>query len=194
MSTKEKILEEALSLFSQYGYDKTSMEQIAEAVGIKAPSLYKHYKGKEDILNALIDQAEAYYEINFGSDKNIGKIPDTLEEFVVSAINRLTFTMHDPLIRKIRIFLVKEQFRNKRLARVTTSHQIDGLIRMYTVIFEEMMKKGLLKNDDPMLLAIEAICPCALYLSKVDRQPECEKEVLETVESHLRHFCRIYGK
>ena len=62
MSTKEKILEAALTLFAENGYDGTSVEQIANIVGIKAPSLYKHYKGKEDILNALIDSAEARYE------------------------------------------------------------------------------------------------------------------------------------
>ncbi len=62
MSTKEKILDAALTLFAENGYDGTSVEQIANIVGIKAPSLYKHYKGKEDILNALIDSAEERYE------------------------------------------------------------------------------------------------------------------------------------
>ena len=57
------------------------MEQIANAIGIKAPSLYKHYKGKEDILNSLIDSAEARYEEMFGSEKNIGKVPQSREEF-----------------------------------------------------------------------------------------------------------------
>ena len=45
MSTKEKILDAALTLFAENGYDGTSVEQIANIVGIKAPSLYKHYKG-----------------------------------------------------------------------------------------------------------------------------------------------------
>ena len=79
MQTKEKILNAALSLFAENGYDGTSVEQIAELVGIKAPSLYKHFKGKEDILNALIDIAEERYEENFGSEKHIGKIPDSLK-------------------------------------------------------------------------------------------------------------------
>ena len=43
MSTKEKILETALTLFAKNGYDGTSVEQIAQDVGIKAPSLYKHF-------------------------------------------------------------------------------------------------------------------------------------------------------
>ena len=50
MSTKEKILEDSLTLFSKQDYDGTSVEQIAQAVGIKAPSLYKHFKGKEEGL------------------------------------------------------------------------------------------------------------------------------------------------
>ena len=40
MFTKEKILDAALTLFAENGYDGTSVEQIANIVGIKAPSLY----------------------------------------------------------------------------------------------------------------------------------------------------------
>ena len=51
MDTKHRILLEALRLFSQRGYDAVSVEQIAAAVGIKAPSLYKHYRSKQDSLS-----------------------------------------------------------------------------------------------------------------------------------------------
>ena len=78
MTTKERILEAALTLFAEKGYNGTSVEQIANAVGIRAPSLYKHYKGKEDILNALIDSAEARYEEMFGSERNKGLIKETI--------------------------------------------------------------------------------------------------------------------
>ena len=54
MSTKEKILDAALTLFAENGYDGTSVEQIANIVGIKAPSLYKRYKGKEDMNDGQI--------------------------------------------------------------------------------------------------------------------------------------------
>ena len=108
MSTKEKILDAALTLFAENGYDGTSVEQIASIVGIKAPSLYKHFNGKEDILNALIDSAETRYEEMFGSERNIGKTPESPEEFMKVTMGRVAFTMHDPIIRKIRIFLVQE--------------------------------------------------------------------------------------
>ena len=55
MTTKQKILNEALSLFSEKGYSAVYVGDIAEAVGIKTPSLYKHYKNKQDIFNSCVE-------------------------------------------------------------------------------------------------------------------------------------------
>ena len=192
MTTREKILNSALTLFSKYGYDAASMEQIAELVGIKAPSLYKHFKGKEDILNELIALAEKRYEENFGSDSNPGKIPKSQEEFVRETMKKIRFTLDDEMIKKIRIFLVKEQFRNKRLARVTSMHQLEGLCRMYARIIEGMMEKKLLRQNDASMLALELISPAVLLVAKADREPSSKKEVLDMIEKHLWHFCEVY--
>ena len=192
MSTKERILEEALTLFAKNGYDGTGVDLIAERVGIKGPSLYKHYKGKEDILNALIDSAEERYEEYFGSEENIGRLPKNKEEFVKRTMERISFTMHDPMIRKIRMFLVQEQFRNERLAEVTTKHQLFGVQRMYSRIIRELMDEGLVVNDDPDLLAEELTAPAVLLVARFDRQPQHEKEILDEMEKHIRHFCDVY--
>lgn len=192
MTTKERILEEALTLFSQNGYDGTSVEQIAEKVGIKAPSLYKHFKGKEDMLNAIIDNAEARYEESFGSEKHIGKLPESKEAFVRVTMEKISFTISDPMIRKIRKFLVQEQFRSERLAEITTRHQLDGLQGMYTKIIEGMMIEGLFKEDDPTLLAMELTAPAVLLIAKADRQPQCEQAIKDSIEQHIRHFCDVY--
>lgn len=194
MSTKERILDEALMLFSENGYDGTSVEQIAEKVGIRAPSLYKHFKGKEDILNAIIDNAEARYEESFGSEKRIGRLPESKEEFVRITLDRISFTMHDPMIRKIRKFLVQEQFRSERLAAITTKHQLDGLLGMYTKIIGGMMDNDLFKKDDPVLLATEVTAPVVLWIAKADRQPQYEQEIMDSIEKHIRHFCDVYMK
>ena len=192
MSTREKILEAALTLFAENGYDGTSVEEIAKSVGIKAPSLYKHYKGKEDILNALIDAAEVRYEETFGSEQNIGKIPDSREEFIGTTMGRVRFTIQDPIIKKVRIFLVQEQFRNDRLAEITTRHQTDGIRKMFAGILAGMMAAGLVVKDDPDLLALELTAPASLLIAKADRQPQCEEDVLQTIEKHIRHFCGVY--
>ena len=192
MATKDRILEEALTLFSENGYDGTGVEQIAEKVGVKAPSLYKHFRGKEDIMNALIDNAEARYEEYFGSERHIGKLPENREEFIAVTMDRILFTMRDPMIRRIRKFLVQEQFRNERLAAVTTRHQLEGVQKMYTRILAGMMEKGLVVKDDPELLANELASPVVLLIAKADRQPQLEREITESIERHIRHFCDVY--
>lgn len=194
MSTKGRILDEALTLFSENGYDGTSVEQIAEKVGIKAPSLYKHFKGKEDILNAIIDNAEAHYEESFGSEKHIGRLPESKEQFLRAAMEKISFTLHDPMIRKIRKFLVQEQFRSERLAEITTRHQLYGIQGMYTKIIEGLMNEGLFREDDPALLATEVTAPVVLWIAKADRQPQYEQEIMDSIEKHIRHFCDVYMK
>ena len=192
MSTKEKIMDAALTLFAENGYDGTSVEQIANIVGIKAPSLYKHYKGKEDILNALIDSAEERYEVMFGSEKNIGEVPQSREEFIKVTMERISFTMRDPIIRKTRMLLVQEQFRNERISEATTRHQLAGRQRMLAKIIKGMMDDGIVVKEDPKLLAVELTAPAVLQIARSDRQPQCEKECMEYIEKHLRHFCKVY--
>ena len=64
--TKQKILDKALALFSSQGYDAVSVGEIAQAVGIKAPSLYNHFPSKQAIFDALVESVAAQYSmVNF---------------------------------------------------------------------------------------------------------------------------------
>ena len=54
MSTKDKILTVSKSHFAQNGYEATTMAMIAEAVGIRKPSLYSHYSSKADIFKDVL--------------------------------------------------------------------------------------------------------------------------------------------
>jgi AcrR family transcriptional regulator len=51
--TRERILDVALDLFTDQGFDGTSMREIAERLDISKPSIYYHFASKEDILLAL---------------------------------------------------------------------------------------------------------------------------------------------
>ena len=53
MDRKEEILFATLELASEHGLKSVSMSQIAERVGIKAPSLYNHFRSKDEIVQAM---------------------------------------------------------------------------------------------------------------------------------------------
>ena len=54
--TKERIIEAALELFAQNGYLGTSMNDIAKKIGITKGALYKHYSGKRDIFDKIVER------------------------------------------------------------------------------------------------------------------------------------------
>ncbi|MEH6552142.1 MAG: TetR/AcrR family transcriptional regulator [Pseudomonadales bacterium] len=55
-STPERVLDAAEDLFAAKGFEATSMGEVAEAVGIKAPSLYNHFRNKEALYEAVLDR------------------------------------------------------------------------------------------------------------------------------------------
>ncbi|MBP2323630.1 AcrR family transcriptional regulator [Kibdelosporangium banguiense] len=52
--TREKIQDVALELFGEQGYDKTSLREIAEHLGVTKAALYYHFKTKEEIISSLL--------------------------------------------------------------------------------------------------------------------------------------------
>src|SRR5215475_11921619 len=51
--TRDRILDVALELFNEHGYDKTSLREIATRLGVTKAALYYHFERKEDILLEL---------------------------------------------------------------------------------------------------------------------------------------------
>ena len=187
-TTKDRILNSALTLFSEKGFDGVGVDLIAENAGIKGPSMYKHFKGKDDILNALIEKVENYYQENFGSAGKPGKIPRSMDELIETSLSRIQFTLHDAIIKKVRKLLTMEQFRNSRIASLTTKYNIDSVQGLYREIFRQMMDNGTMKRDDPVLVAMEFAAPVSLFIQMCDREPEREAEAIERIEKYFRRF------
>ena len=56
---RQRILDAAAGVFSEQGYEAASVDAIASRVGIRAPSLYHHFKNKNEILWAIMTQTRA---------------------------------------------------------------------------------------------------------------------------------------
>lgn len=203
MDTKKKILEQALTLFSEKGYGNVRVAQIAEAVGIKAPSLYKHYKSKQDIFQAILDEMKNRYDRQASSLHMNGSnaLADVAvfsavseDELVQMGMALFVYFLHDPYTQKFRKMLTLEQYADPALAQLFSAQYADGPLSYQTAMFKKLCEKGVLKNADPQVMALQFYAPMYLLLNVCDRQPRREAEITALLEQHIRQFCKIYSK
>lgn len=200
-STKQKIRQEALTLFSEKGYDAVSVAQIAEAVGIKAPSLYKHYKSKQAIFQAILDEMQKRYtqqavsmQMN-GSDAHADAsiFAGISEEALIQmGTNLFLYFLHDEYVSKFRKMLTIEQYHSEALAQLYTKQYADDPLSYQGMMFHLLAQAGALKQENPQMMALHFYAPLYLLLTLCDRQPEREPEALQMLEQHIRQFNRLY--
>ncbi|WIY60248.1 TetR/AcrR family transcriptional regulator [Bacillus arachidis] len=78
--TANRIKAVALSHFARYGYEGTSLANIAQEVGIKKPSIYAHFKGKEELYFTCLEAA---------LQKDLQCFTDDMENFSESSTEAL---------------------------------------------------------------------------------------------------------
>ena len=191
--TKERILTKALELFSQKGYEGTNINELMESVGLVKSAMYRHFDSKEAIWNALLDRLIAYYEERFGSPERLPPVPESQEELLAMTMRMVNFTVHDETVVMTRKLLTIEQFRDERARQLATKHFLTGLTEMFTHVFSGMMDKGLLRRDDPELLALSYTAPVSALIHLCDREPEKVDDALARIKAFARFFIDTYG-
>ena len=191
--TKERILAKALELFSQKGYEGTNIKEIMVSLGLVKSAMYRHFESKEEIWNALLDRLIDYYEERFGSPEHLPPVPESLEELLAMTMRMVDFTVHDETVVMTRKLLTIEQFRDERVRKLATKHFLTGLTEMFSHVFSGMMEKGLIRRDDPALLAFSYTAPISVLIHLCDREPDKTTEAMAQVEAFSRHFVGTYG-
>ena len=191
--TKEKILTAALDLFSRKGYEGANIRELSASLGLVKSGIYKHFESKEAIWNALLDRMIAYYGERFGSPEHLPPVPDSPEEFIAMTMRMADLTIHDGQIVKTRKVLTLEQYRDGRARDLATKHFLTGLTEMFTRIFSGMMEKGLIRTDDPAMLAFAYTTPISALIHLCDREPEKTEDAIRKIEAFSRHFITTYG-
>ncbi len=203
MDTKQRILDEALTLFSEKGYANVFVNDIAERVGIKAPSLYKHYKSKQAIFDAIIDEMNHRFEqqaqalsisgTDPAADAEVYKNMD--EDHLVKLGNDLfTYYLHDSYTKRFRKMLTLEQFQNKELAGVYSQQYFDMPLSYQGMLLGLMVAQGLLATDNVPVMTLHFYAPIYMLLTVCDREPWREQEALRLMEEHIRQFDKLYGR
>ena len=198
--TKQRILDKALELFSAQGYDAVSMGQIAGAVGIKAPSLYNHFPGKQAIFDALVAATAAQYEAD--TDKidihvqnvtqDIPVFTEITEDALFEKVRQIfEYSLHNETISRFRRMMTIEQFRSPELAALYSARYVERVTAYHAGIFRALIASGEIAAEDPDALAMLYVAPVLTLIGICDRQPEREGECLQKLRTHVRLFFRM---
>lgn len=200
-NTRDLILDASLDLFSVNGYDGVSVKQIADKVGIKDSSLYKHFRSKQEILDTLMqdmnerfEQTVAFYKLPQGEIEKIaseyGRNDLVWLKKACEAV--FLFFLKDPKASKFRKLLMIEQYKNPDAAATFRSWFTDDAIRFQTSLFTEMIRQGYFHEGPAQTIALQFYAPFYLLLCQYDTMPGKEAEALGLLMAHIEQFAAVY--
>lgn len=200
-NTKQVILEEALNLFAVHGYEGVSVADIADAVGIKASSLYKHYKNKHDIFNSILVKMAARYKKTtdqLGIDGNNAKTAApqytgmSEENLINVGTGLFLYFLHDEYAAKFRKMLTIEQYKDPLVSKLYVEQYIDSPLLFQSVLFDDFMNEKTMRGFDANVAAMHFYAPIYLMLCLCDNCPDRETEALGYIRLHIIQFRKIY--
>ena len=191
-NTKERILEEALRLFSQSGYMGTSMKDIASKLGVTKAALYKHYKSKQEILDRIIDKMNELdtervkqYEMPEGEmEKVIVEYKETafdkIKQFTKVQFLHWTEEEFSCCFRKM---LTLEQYREPQMAQLYQNYLASGPLSYMEDLFSGMLGDATKARQ----MALDFYGPIFLLYSMYDGTKD-KSRVVKLLEEHMDHF------
>ncbi len=201
MNTRQRYLMKALDLFSRRGFDAVSLSDIAVAVGVSRPALYKHFKSKRDLLDVLFAMsdkgfAERMEELQVNFDEHPEKQREfsslTVDQIVDRTRELFLHTAFDDVPRQFRQLMTVEQFHMPEVAEKYNYRYVERQYEEYEALFRMLMEEGKMRKADPETLAVTFMSPFIVMLGVCDREPEKKDEALELIEKHVREFCENY--
>lgn len=193
-STRQKILDAALDLFSIQGFEATSVSQIADRVGIRKASMYSHFASKQEILESLMQETMKHYERHtIFFDSSIADQDLNVKSITEMIVGQIRYIIHEPQIVKGRKMLTVEQFRNPILAELQTKQNYTNVMNFFAGLVKKLIEQGKLADNDPEIMTAQLCLPISVWINLCDREPEREDEVTELIRRHITQFFEIYG-
>ena len=191
-NTKERIMETALELFAEKGYLGTSMNDIAKQLGFTKAALYKHYTGKQEILDRIVERMN---EMDYERAKQFEMPEGNLAEIVaayqktpiekVRAYSKAQFLhwTEEEFSSRFRKMLTLEQYRDPEMAQLYQKYLATGPVDYMAAIF-----RGLTDSEEAAQhLALEFYGPMFLLYSVSDSGAE-QEQVLSLLDAHIDRF------
>ena len=200
-NTKEKILLSALELFSTKGYEGTSVRDLARAVGIRESSLYKHFKNKQAIFDAILEYMESYHNEKMKEMAiPLGEIEEVAGDYSAFSLDHLyqissvlfLMSFKDKVEIQFRRMLTIEQFSNLEIKKSYKKYFISDILNYQTTLFSKMIQQGRFIDCDPKVLALQFYSPIYTLLALYEGQLDKEEEALSILKEHISQFEKSY--
>ena len=148
MSTKERIMDVALHMFSERGYEAVSVRDICGEVGIKESTLYYHFKNKKDILDSLITKFKDHIS---GLLSHLDEIPKTpsgktkkkkSESSLIVDSYMMDNYLFDPFCNLMIRLMMIEQFHNEEMRALYEKTMFTDPYNIYLKVFGMLASQG----------------------------------------------------
>ena len=154
MSTRDKIMDVALNMFSERGYEAVSIRDICGEVGIKESTLYYHFKNKKDILDSLIEKFRSHIdgllshvdEITDKPAQKKGKNADPSLQMVDSYM--IDSYLFDPFCNLMLRLMMIEQFHNEEMRALYEKTLFTDPYEIQMNVFRKLAKSGTIPDKD----------------------------------------------
>lgn len=154
MNTKELILQEALKMFSNQGYDSVSIRDIAKTVNIKESSIYYHFKNKQDIVDSLVSKFEGHLNMLVEKlNEAIVKLAPN-DSFSPISINAYYFDQYlfDPFCNQMLRFIMLEQFHNNEMVALYDKYLFELPYKYQVGVFETLGEMGIMNKEQALFI------------------------------------------
>lgn len=196
MNRKEEILLVTLELAAENGLSNVSMAQIAEKIGIRKPSLYNHFKSKEEIIEAMYQyfrdkskEALSLTDIDYGEFIKDKSMEEALQQSVSNYVN-MNSGGKMFLFYKV---IYSERAINPNAAKIMTEETRRMIIATKN-LFYALQAHGKISIDDVDMAAVSfAMTIHAMMDYQFDCSCSGESVSQNTIQDFIKWFCNQYG-
>lgn len=185
--TKRAIFDSAINIFSKYGYEGATVEEVAINAGVAKGTLYYHFKSKEDLFNFIITEGINF--IKCAVEDALIHIEDPIEKIKISAKVQLKYVYeHKDLFRVIMSQMWGVENRHKEMRE-----QVKTLISLTTIGFDEVIEANCDEKLDSEILGysfIGVLFSSALY-EIINEGEYNHDEIVEKFMNQVRYGVKM---
>ena len=188
---KEEIVLTTFELAAQKGLANVTMSMIADKIGIKKPSLYKHFDSKDEIVEAMYQllREQAKKKANIKPlDYSMFFIDKTALEVLQSAVQGYIQMCHQEDMLNFYKIIYSERSLNPMAAKIVAEETNEMIIATKQLFYAMEVHKMLhFKNPDmSFAMTIHGLMDYELDKSNCEWKDEADKNLLE---DYLKWFC-----